>query len=478
MCGGGIREIEHLLYRDFERAVRDPFHYVVCAASIFLRRGDEMRHVRAREKHRARFRKFHRLEIFHEPRRVAVEHAQAAPAQGVERTVQGVLADRIEHHIDAASAGQPARFLAEVLPCIVDDFIGTAFARNRGLGIAAGIGAAAGYDAHYLRSNDTQRHFLNQDITDTLGITSYSQDALANSEQFASRAAFVGQRDQAIREYEIKANSGLGNYQFSTSMMDLMNSGKLEDASKSMQARVDSLRNPITEGGDLSTRNTQRLSDLKQALEEQKRLEQDIAEKRAQGLREKLSYEKYATSELEQQLNITRQQASIAKRQAEGSQEAWAEMTTGQRARADKAVAEVQATGSTDRSNWKYLDMVAPELGAMARRNFAKANGFDNSAIGRLRIAGVTEAEGRAAAAAGMVAAGHTAVAKAAADIDAADADLNSKVVENRKALAEVLRMIIEDTKANMRREMDEKDRKSTRLNSSHTDISRMPSSA
>lgn len=323
-------------------------------------------------------------------------------------------------------------------------------------GAAAAGGAALGYGLHYLRSSDQQRGFLNQDITDTLGITSVSQNALAASEQFTSRIDYIADRERRARGAGYKLSGGLGQYQFSTDIQDAMNAGNIDGARQLMKDRLASLGTPITEGGDLSARNTQRLEDRKNALEAEAKLEEQIAQKRRQGLEEKLSYEKYATSELERQLSLEQQKASAARSSAELSQEAWADMTPGQRARADKGVADVLATGTTDKANWRYLDMVAPELGAQARRN-AAAKSFAGTATEKYYTDKINTADAKADNLGAMVAAGNTAIAKLNNELGQSDVDLKSKIIENRKAMAEVLRMIIEDTLKNMREEMDRK---------------------
>lgn len=334
--------------------------------------------------------------------------------------------------------------------------LGRGLASTGQFGIAAGIGAGLGYGYHYLTSNDQQRGFLNQDITDTLGITSVSQNALAASEQFAGGIGYAGNRDRTLRESRYKLEGGLGQYQFSTDIQDAMNAGNIDGARQLMKDRLASLSTPITEGGDLSNRNSLRLEERKEALEAEAKLEEQIAQKRRQGLEEKLSYEKYATSELERQLSLEQQKASAARSSAERSQEAWADMKPEERARADKGVADVLATGTTDKANWRYLDMVAPELGAQARRN-AAAQSYAGTNLEKYRTGNINQFDANVENVGAMVAAGNTAIANLDEELGQSDADLKNKIIENRKAMAEVLRLIIEDTLKNMREEMDRK---------------------
>jgi hypothetical protein len=317
-----------------------------------------------------------------------------------------------------------------------------------GAALALGGGAALGYGITYAMGDDNSRRNLFGDVTETLGMHSRGADALAASASFADRVSMIGDRDRMMAGQDIRSRSEIAGYQFDTNITQRMNAGDTEGARGLMASRINSLRKPITSGGYKEMNETQRLQELKGALEDQQRLEQQIATTRVESAHKKLEWEQHATRELENQVRIEQDRLRVAEATAKGAKMNWADMSASERSRADDAVRQVQTQGFTDKQGERLLDMVAPELAEKSR--LIRGVSFDHSEAGKFRAKQVEGLQSGLGDIRGMVGDQRLDEKAAADNLAAIDTELASKQVEVRQALAQVMAMIAADLRANM----------------------------
>ena len=89
----------------FQPALADPPQYIVGSARIHLGRRYVVLRVRTREKDRACLRQIERIKTRYFAGRLAKEHTQAMTPQRIERVVQRIFSDGIEHDVNTAVVG-------------------------------------------------------------------------------------------------------------------------------------------------------------------------------------------------------------------------------------------------------------------------------------------------------------------------------------------------------------------------------------
>lgn len=326
-----------------------------------------------------------------------------------------------------------------------------------GAAVAIGGGAALGYGITYARGDENSRRFLYGDVTEALGMHSRGADALAASESFADNVGAFGAGERDLRERGIRGRGGIGQMQYSAGLNRMVAGGNLDDAKRAADARVAGLQRPITGGADTAANESQRLNDLKHALEEQNRIEGEILQKRRMSIREKIDGEQYATRELENQVRIEQERLRMSERQAQGAKENWADMTASERARVDRAIATVQGGGSVSKRDEALLSAIAPDLAGQSKSRRADRDGFGGSNTKGLFDTRISEAQSQVDMIGGMLGDQRLSEKSATDELAALDAEMKRGAAAYTDAVATIMAAIFTDQEKRLRQEFERK---------------------